>query len=345
MRTLLIATTNEGKAKEIASMLADLHFGIISLQELSDVPPAPEETAGTLEGNALLKARYYAEKTGHMTLADDTGLFIEALQDWPGVHAARIAPTSTERCQQVLEKMKGIDNRNAAFRNVMAIYDPRYNTTFISEGDMPLEVATEMPTSLKHGFGYDAIVYATEQQKKLVNDMTTQEKNAISHRGKALIKVKRFLNNQYRGKHFVVPISLIVKKRKILMNRRNDPHNADYHGIWEFPGGAVEMGESLETAVIKECREETGFAVAIVAQLPYIKTKSFSYDSGDCQFYIVPFVCKITGGSLAPNAEEVLESDWKTFDEMLALKKFPGDTELMTELRDQIETIIEQHNL
>ena len=179
----------------------------------------------------------------------------------------------------------------------------------------------------------------------VLDTMTTTEKNAISSRGNALIHMKRFLHTQFRGKHFVVPIAFIVKDGLLLLNKRNDPHNPDYHGIWEFPGGSVEMGESIEEGVIKECKEETGYDVSVVAQLCGPQVKTYQYDSGPCQFYIIPYLCKIEGGSLNPSDEEVLEASWMTYDEALTKKKFPGDTELMQAVQPLFESLVGEHNL
>jgi len=345
MKKLLIATTNNGKAKEIKQFLEDLPFEIIVLNDLDNIPEAPEETGNTLEQNALLKARYYAEKTGMMTLADDTGLFIEALDGWPAHKAGRVAHTADERCIEVLKKLKHITNRTAYFRSVVVILEPVSDTTFFARGEAKGEISIKDNTSKReHGFGYDPIFFLPDLDKTY-DKLTTQEKNAISHRGKALIKIKRYLQNQYRGKHFVVPIAFIVRDGNILMNKRNDPFNPSKHGLWEFPGGSVEIGERIEEAVIKECREETGFDVCVISRLGEPRVKTFEYDSGDCQFYIVPYLCNIKGGELNPSDTEVLESSWVSYDEALALDKFPGDTEMMKEIRPLFEKLTKKHSL
>lgn len=343
-KSLLIATTNEGKAKEIKQILADLPFDFVSLNDLDQIPEAPEEIGDTLEQNALLKATYYAKKTGMLALADDSGLFIEALENWPGIRSARVAQTDDDRCNSVLEKMQNKNNRNASFQSVVCVYDPHIDAAFSSYGSIALHIATEMPTERLHGHGYDPILIDVSSGRAL-DEMSLQEKNAISHRGKAMSTAKRYLINQFRGKHFVVPIAFVVKDGLLLMNKRNDPHNPKYHGIWEFPGGSVEMGENVEEATIKECREETGYEVEIVAQLCGPKVKTYEYDSGPCQFYILPYICKVVGGQLSPSDTEVLESSWMSYDDALALKKFPGDTELMEEVRSTFENLVNTHNL
>lgn len=94
MRELLIATTNAGKIAEIKAFLSTMPFKLLTLADLPESISAPVEDAGTVSGNALIKARYYAVKTGKLTLADDGGFFIKALNGWPGAEAANIAPTT-----------------------------------------------------------------------------------------------------------------------------------------------------------------------------------------------------------------------------------------------------------
>ncbi len=343
-QTLLLATGNMGKAKEMKQFLADLPFKIITVEDLDTLTEEPEETGDTLEQNAMLKARYYAEQSGFLALADDSGFFIEALDGWPGIKAARVADTPDNRCNTILEKMKEQENRSAQYRTVMALYDPKDESIYTTAGVMDLNISTRFSGERKQGHGYDPILVLASTGE-ILDDMTTVRKNAVSSRGNALIKMKRFIHNQFRGKHFVVPIAFIVKDGLLLLNKRNDPHNQKYHGIWEFPGGSVEMGESVEDAAIKECQEETGFEVEIIAQLSGPQVKTFEYDSGPCQFYIIPYLCKVIGGQLNPSDEEVLEAEWMNYDDALSRKKFPGDTELMTMVKPLFDSLVAEHNL
>ena len=119
---LLIATTNKGKFKEISEAFETLPYvECVSLDELDKKVDAPEETEKTVEGNALLKATYYGEKTGIRTLADDTGLFIESLDGWPGVYAGRVADSDDERCQKLLEKIGSSEKRDAHFQGCLVL--------------------------------------------------------------------------------------------------------------------------------------------------------------------------------------------------------------------------------
>jgi len=327
--------------------LNDLPFELIALHDLDVIPMPPEETGETLEQNAMLKARYYATETGMLAIADDGGLFIDALDGWPGIKSARsFTGGQAAQDEKMLQALRDIpeENRSASFQISIAVHDSGEETTFTSSAMLQGEITL---SRVAHGdlqWGYNSIFYVPELQKTY-GEMTIVEKNAISHRGKALIKVKRYLQNQFRGKHFVVPIAFIVQDGLLLINKRNDPHNPHYHGIWEFPGGGVEMGETVEESLVKECREETGYDVAIVEQLSGPFVKSFTYDTGDCQFYIVPYVCKIVGGSLNPSQDEVLETSWKSFDDVLTLQKFPGDTEIMECVRSKFKKIVSEHSL
>ncbi len=343
-KKILIATGNKGKVVEIKQFFEDLPFDFVTLDDFDMDIEEPEETGATLEENAMLKARYYAEKTSLAAVSDDSGFFIDAMDGWPGVHAARVADTPDDRCNVILEKMSSKTNRAAQYRTIVAYFDPGYDTYYTAGGTMDLNILESFSGERAYGHGYDPIL-ALRSTGEVLDQMTTAKKNAVSSRGNALIKMKRFLHNQFRGKHFVVTIAYVVKDGKLLLNKRNDPHNPKYHGIWEFPGGSVEIGETLEESIIKECKEETGFDVEIIDQLSRAYVKSFDYDSGPCQFYIVPFLCKVVGGELAPADAEVLESKWCTYDEAIAYKKFPGDNEAMAEIRPLYEKLVAEHNL
>ena len=137
---LLIATGNMGKAKEMKQFLADLPFDILTVHDLDVLPDEPEETGSTLEENAMLKARYYAEQSGMLALADDSGFFIKALDEWPGIKAARIADTEDSRCELVIEKLKGMNDRSAQYRTAMAFYDPKQQSMYTTLGTMDLTI-------------------------------------------------------------------------------------------------------------------------------------------------------------------------------------------------------------
>lgn len=194
---LLIATTNVGKFKEIKGFLAGLPFQLISLKDLKKCPPAPPENESTIWGNAVVKACYYGEKTGLISLADDSGLFVDSLHGLPGVHSARIGRTEKSRRTLILKKLKGAECRHATFRDVLALYDPNDKTSYLSTGETDGEITEKETKNVVNGFGYDPIFFVTEK-KKTYAEMTEKEKNGCSHRGKALKKIKTFLQKQYR---------------------------------------------------------------------------------------------------------------------------------------------------
>ncbi|BBM70684.1 RdgB/HAM1 family non-canonical purine NTP pyrophosphatase [Rhodothermus marinus] len=189
--TLVLATRNPGKLAELQAMLAGLP---VQLRAATDFPGAPEveEDAATLEGNAARKARALQEFTGLPALADDTGLEVEALGGAPGVHSARFAgPTATDADNRalLLERLKGVENRRACFRTVLA-FAPDARTLHLFEGICPGWILEEERGS--GGFGYDPL-FVPEGYTQTFAEMPMEEKNRISHRGQALRAFVSFL--------------------------------------------------------------------------------------------------------------------------------------------------------
>jgi XTP/dITP diphosphohydrolase len=185
MRTLLIATTNRHKLDEIRAILTGVPFECCSLLDVGmeiDV----EETEQTFAGNAALKARAYAQATGLLCLADDSGLEIDALGGAPGVYSARFAGRETpyeERFRIILGKMQGLSasQRTARFRCAMAIAEPA-GLCRVVEGTLEGEIA-DRPRGA-HGFGYDPI-FLLPALGKTTAELTPEQKNLISHRARA----------------------------------------------------------------------------------------------------------------------------------------------------------------
>ena len=190
--TLIIATNNAHKLQEIQPLISD-HFDIKTLKQIGCTDDIPE-TADSLEGNALLKARYIFEKYGCDCFADDTGLEIEALNGRPGVFSARYASDGHDfeaNIDKVLGEMLGIDNRNARFRTVIAlILDGKVN---YFEGIVNGKIITERKGS--EGFGYDP-VFIPEGYTQTFAEMSLAEKNKISHRARAVARLVDFLNSR-----------------------------------------------------------------------------------------------------------------------------------------------------
>lgn len=189
MKTLVFATNNKHKLEEISSLTAR-GFHIVSLAETGCTEDIPE-TEPTLEGNALLKARYVHSRYGHDCFADDTGLEIDALDGRPGVYSARYGGKTHDfeaNMDKVLEEMKGMNNRKARFRTVIALIMDGKESLFegIVEGNMLTE---------RHGaagFGYDPIFQPLGSNLTFA-EMTMEEKNTMSHRARAVSKLAAFL--------------------------------------------------------------------------------------------------------------------------------------------------------
>lgn len=186
---LVFATNNKNKLKEAKAILKD-KVDVVSLADIQCFDDI-DETASTLEGNALIKARYIYEHYHQNCFSDDTGLEIPALNGEPGVYSARYAgedKDSNANMQKVLDKLKDKDNRSAQFRTVIALIIDGKEYSF--EGIVKGEITKE-----KHGnsgFGYDSI-FRPEESSLTFAEMPLDEKNKISHRGKALEKLNEFL--------------------------------------------------------------------------------------------------------------------------------------------------------
>lgn len=192
---LLIATRNKGKIPEIKAKLDGLGFDLLTLDDVDLIPDGfdVEETGETFEENATLKAKAYGEMSGLLTFAEDSGLEIDALDGRPGVKTARYGTGSTEeRNDQLLEELRGIpeEKRGASYVSVGAIYDPNSKKIEATEGVYRGRIA-DSPAG-ENGFGQDPIFFNIE--KGMTNaQMSIEEKNAVSHRGKMLEKAREML--------------------------------------------------------------------------------------------------------------------------------------------------------
>ena len=190
---LLIATGNPGKARELAEVLGDLPLQLVTLTE-QGISDTVEESGETLEANALLKARAYSALSGLPALADDSGLEVDALGGEPGVHAKRYAgehATDEERVRFLLSRLEGIpwEQRTARFRCVIAVVLPTGQEE-LCEGVVQGVIALE-PRG-EGGFGYDPIFYVPQFGKTMA-ELPLDQKNGISHRGRAAQKAAALL--------------------------------------------------------------------------------------------------------------------------------------------------------
>ncbi len=340
-RKLLIATTNQGKFNEIQEFFHSLPFEIVSLSDVA-IGDTPDEPFDTVELNAYAKAKFYGDRSGLLTLADDGGLFIDALNGWPGVQAARVAETDEARVDLVLEKLKGKEDRKASVKGAWVVYDPIEQTYFTSTASVDIEIA-QSPVG-EYGFGYDPIFFYPPKQKTFAQ-MSAQEKNEISHRGKGLIKLEYHFKKQYGARNIVVPCALIIQNGKLLMQKRNDPQRTDYHGKWEFPGGGVEFKEKILENVVREVKEETGLVVEPVKLLQHIAVEWQEYPTFSYQVYLIPYVCKIVGGEIKPRDHEVLEARWFELDEVVSYPLVGENAKLYRELLPELKKVIADKNL
>ena len=180
-RRLVIASKNQHKIAEILDVLASTGLDVELVEDVDW--PDVDETETTLEGNALLKAREVRAATGCAVVADDTGLEVEALGGEPGVFSARFAgPDATYEAnvEKLLRVMDGVENRAARFRTVMVLIDDP-GEELVVEGIMEGSITAQPRGS--NGFGYDPVFLVGD---RTFAEMETSEKNAISHRAKAL---------------------------------------------------------------------------------------------------------------------------------------------------------------
>ena len=208
MKKIVFATNNAHKLEELRQIVGD-KIEILSLNDIGcheDIP----ETADTLQGNAEMKARYVKRHYGYDCFSDDTGLEIDALDGAPGVHSARyggVAHDSDRNIDRVLREMKDVpmEQRTARFRTVIALIEteeedcPKSPMQFekirFFDGMVEGVILTERHG--EGGFGYDSIFRPVEGDGRTFAQMQPEEKNAISHRGRAVRKLVEYLTEQY----------------------------------------------------------------------------------------------------------------------------------------------------
>lgn len=181
---VIAATKNKGKIREMMEILSPLGIEIISQQELG-IEVDVEETGDTFEKNALIKARAVAMVCDYPILADDSGICVDALGGAPGVRSARYAgdyASDNDRINKLLKELGDNENRNAKFVTSVAFIMPD-GTEITAEGEVNGEIMHEPMGD--NGFGYDPIFYSYEL-KKAFAQASDEEKNSVSHRGRAL---------------------------------------------------------------------------------------------------------------------------------------------------------------
>jgi XTP/dITP diphosphohydrolase len=193
-RRLLLGTRNAGKVIELRALLRGLDVELQSVSDLADPPPDPPEAAPTYAENAIFKALAYARATGLETIADDSGLEVDALGGAPGVRSRRFFgadASPAERNRMLLGLLDGVTDRTARFVAVIALAQPDGRIqTF--DGEVRGEIA-ESPRG-EDGFGYDPVFVIAEDGRTMA-EVPRDEKNAISHRGLAAAKLRAALTD------------------------------------------------------------------------------------------------------------------------------------------------------
>jgi XTP/dITP diphosphohydrolase len=194
-KSIVLGTKNQDKVAELSHLLKGSGIHVLSLNNFPGQKDM-RETGTTFAANARQKARFYSKRTGLLTLADDSGLMVSALNGKPGVYSARFAGpgcTYTDNCKKLLRLLaaKKGTARRAKFVSVIAIYD-KGKFADVVRGECAGMIAEEAKG--KNGFGYDA-VFIPDGSKKTFAEMSPAEKNKVSHRGKALRGAVKILRN------------------------------------------------------------------------------------------------------------------------------------------------------
>ena len=190
---VIVATRNKGKIREIREALKRLGLQIYAFSDFPDVPEIEEDGKSFTE-NALKKARFYSKYFGKLTIADDSGLEVDCLKGLPGIYSARYAgegASSQENNQKLLREMQGlpISGRGARFKCIIAVVSHDGNEA-TAEGSCKGRIGFKEKG--KKGFGYDPL-FILPNYGKTMAELSLEEKNGISHRGKALRKLKKII--------------------------------------------------------------------------------------------------------------------------------------------------------
>lgn len=195
---IIAATKNKGKIRELEEIFSTLGFEIIS-QADAGIDVDAEETGDTFAKNALIKARAVALFSDEYVLADDSGLCVDALGGRPGVHSARYAGEGASdgaKIEKLLSELRGETNRKAKFVSNIAFIFPD-GQEFITQGEVCGRILTE-PRG-ENGFGYDPVFYSEELEKTFA-EASSDEKNSVSHRGRALSALYDKIKDIHGGK-------------------------------------------------------------------------------------------------------------------------------------------------
>ena len=191
---MVIATRNSGKMNEMWKMLSETTYNPLSLDDVQ-INEEVEETGVTFRENAILKAKTYGKLCGKLTLADDSGIEVDALDGQPGIYSARYGgegKDDNDRNELLLKNLSGIseDKLTARFRCVVALWNPINDASVTFEGRIEGKITLNVRGS--NGFGYDPLFFFPEKNKTLA-ELSIQEKEVVSHRGKAMREAIMYL--------------------------------------------------------------------------------------------------------------------------------------------------------
>ncbi len=194
---ILIGTNNKNKLAQFRRIFNELNpdIKLFSLQDLGIIDDIEEHSDNLLD-NAKKKAEYYGEKSKMLTLADDTGLFIDALNGEPGIHSKRWHNgTDEDRYFKILERMKDVskENRSCRYTGVLAFYNPAKKEFWTYKNDLEGIIADQ--SLVANGFGYDPI-FISVFYNKYYSELTDAERDEISHRGLGVRELLKYLNQQ-----------------------------------------------------------------------------------------------------------------------------------------------------
>lgn len=194
---LLIGSGNPGKQREYRELLAGLEYELVAPDDLEVAPPEPEEEGATFAENASHKARTYAAAAGLRTVADDSGLEVDALRGAPGLRSRRFFgddASAAERNTKLLALLEGVNARGARFVCVTALAWPDGRVELF-DGEVRGEIA--LAPRGEHGFGYDPLFIIAGDGRTMA-ELPAREKHRISHRGLAVAKLRAFLAGEPR---------------------------------------------------------------------------------------------------------------------------------------------------
>ncbi len=199
MHTILFASNNPGKIAEVTAITQPLNIQLITPKQVPALTNIdPEETGETFAENALIKARTFGRLSGQVTIADDSGLCVDALDGYPGIKSKRVADTDEQRIQTLLDKLQQYpepNQRTAHFISAMVLFDPSSEKWHQVEGRVDGYIA--LTPQGESGFGYDPI-FMYPPLSKTFGQLSATEKNEISHRRLALDQMRKIIRKRYR---------------------------------------------------------------------------------------------------------------------------------------------------